>query len=128
MMFHSILTISSRSCQLLLCIVLLVLTSNINQIHGLSVGGGFFRQRNNSSSSGVASRGGRSSNRTGKKNNIINNQSNNNELPTTQQETVVSTTAVNEGQLSSSSIFDADSYRQEMTNLVYQRNLQRLCV
>eukprot|EP00751_Fragilariopsis_kerguelensis_P013546 CAMPEP_0170777254 /NCGR_PEP_ID=MMETSP0733-20121128/11671_1 /TAXON_ID=186038 /ORGANISM="Fragilariopsis kerguelensis, Strain L26-C5" /LENGTH=101 /DNA_ID=CAMNT_0011120421 /DNA_START=125 /DNA_END=430 /DNA_ORIENTATION=- len=96
---------------------------------------GFQRTTSTSSTSGVVSRGRQSntvsgSSRTGKtNNNIINNQSNDYELPTTQQETSLSpttTTITNEG-LSSSSTFDADSYRQQMIDLVYQRNLQR-CV
>mmetsp|Transcript_14296 Transcript_14296/g.16065 ORF Transcript_14296/g.16065 Transcript_14296/m.16065 type:complete len:132 (-) Transcript_14296:237-632(-) len=117
----------------LLCMVLLLAIINIDQIQGLSAGG-FFRQRHtsstSSSSSSVVSRGGGSS-RTGKKNNsnIRNNQSNDYELPTTHTQETISTTgttrttSTNTGVSSSS--FDADSYRQQMTDLVYQRNLQR---
>mmetsp|Transcript_17668 Transcript_17668/g.17841 ORF Transcript_17668/g.17841 Transcript_17668/m.17841 type:complete len:125 (+) Transcript_17668:71-445(+) len=124
-MMLSILT-SSTNNRLLLLIVLVLVIMNMDQTQGF---------QRTTSTSGVVSRGRQSntvsgSSRTGKtNNNIINNQSNDYELPTTQQETSLSPTAAtitNEG-LSSSSTFDADSYRQQMTDLVYQRNLQR-CV
>mmetsp|Transcript_51064 Transcript_51064/g.57871 ORF Transcript_51064/g.57871 Transcript_51064/m.57871 type:complete len:130 (+) Transcript_51064:87-476(+) len=129
-MIHSILPSSSIR---LLCMVLLLAIINIDQIQGLSAGG-FFRQRHtsstSSSSSSVVSRGG-GSGRTGKNNsNIRNNQSNDYELPTTHTQETVSTTSTTTTSTNagvSSSSFDADSYRQQMTDLVYQRNLQR-CV
>mmetsp|Transcript_24824 Transcript_24824/g.25167 ORF Transcript_24824/g.25167 Transcript_24824/m.25167 type:complete len:194 (-) Transcript_24824:182-763(-) len=135
-MIHSILAPSSASQ--LLCLVLVLTVMNIDQIQGLA-GGGFFRQR----SSSVVSQGGQSSNddvggsnwgkrnssrsRTGTNNNIINNQSNNYELPTTQQETISTTSTTATATAATTTEFDADSYRQEMIDLVYQRNLQR-CV
>mmetsp|Transcript_47695 Transcript_47695/g.51555 ORF Transcript_47695/g.51555 Transcript_47695/m.51555 type:complete len:132 (+) Transcript_47695:60-455(+) len=131
-MIHSILPSSSIR---LLCMVLILAIINIDQIQGLSAGG-FFRQRHtsntSSSSSSVVSRGGGSSSRTGKKNisNIRNNQSNDYELPTTHTQETVSTTSTTTTSTNagvSLSSFDADSYRQQMTDLVYQRNLQR-CV
>ena len=120
-MMHSIL-LSSVSVSVFF-VVLVLTTLTIDQsVQGLALAGIVRRVKNNSSNISIWG-----------KRNSRSQQQRSSELPATTTNTqqvapsISTTAAAVEGLLSSPYIpFDADVYRQEMIDIVYQRNMERM--